>query len=307
MILVDYLIRDRVDKGGDFEIRNFDPKSVQPASYDLRLGNLIYLPTQPHPDEPIDLADRGGAYRLPPYGAAVVTTYEDLKLPSNVLGRIGLKSSLARIGLIASTGPQIDPGFNGKLFVSLFNLTAAPHVLKYKDTFLTIEFHTLDTPPEHGYEGPYQGKYTIGPEVLKSLVHLEGFTLSQMQSQFTELAKHVEKWGAFAGRFDEFLEMMNEQNRTTRELVSLLKSSGAVGPAREALEAAPPNRKLTAQQAADEILMLFRKKKKLYYSDIAEQLSIDLGTVVKACELLQKRGLIEGAGNGTPATKKPRR
>jgi dCTP deaminase len=306
MILVDHLIRDRVGKD-NFEIRNFEAKCVQPASYDLRLGNLIYLPNQP--DAPLDLADHGGAYRLPPYGAAIVTTYEDLKLPSNILGRIGLKSSFARTGLVASTGPQIDPGFNGKLFVSLFNLTAAPHILKFKDTFLTIEFHTLETPPERGYEGPYQGKFTIGPEVLESLVRLEGLTLSQMQSQFTELATHVHKWSSFAGRFDEFLDTMNEQATAIRELVSLVKSpnSAISNGVQRVADIAAPVREITVPQAADEILILFRKKKKLYYSDIAEQLSIDLRTVIKACELLTKRGLIEGATNEPKRTKRPRR
>jgi len=49
------------------------------------------------------------------------------------------------------------------------------------------------------------------------------------------------------------------------------------------------------------------EKEKLYYSDIAEQLSIDLSLIIKACELLQKRGLIEGAINVTPRAKRSRR
>jgi dCTP deaminase len=301
MILVDHLIRSRV-ADGTLNIGNFEKSCVQPASYDLRLGNLIYSPLQP--ERAIDLTNGGGgAYRLPPYGTAIVTTFEDLKLPNNLLGRIGLKSSFARTGLVASTGPQIDPGFNGKLFVSLFNLTAAPHVLKYRDTFLTIEFHTLDTVPEHGYEGPYQGKHTIGPEVLESLVKLEGLTLSEMQSQFTELAKHVEKWSSFAARFDEFIATMNEQNSAIRQLIS----QGRVEKiSDDAVEIIPPLREISVEDAADEILILFRKRKKLYYSDIAELLSIDLRIVIKACALLEKRGVIEGAKNVTTRAKRAR-
>jgi dCTP deaminase len=305
MILVDHAIQDRVSNG-DLQIRNFSEDCVQPASYDLRIGELIYAPSQP--DKPHNMASNGGAYRLPPYGAAILQTYEDLKLPGNVLGRIGLKSGFARKGLIASTGPQIDPGFEGKLFISLFNLTAGAHVLKYKDSFLTIEFHTLDDAPTHTYQGPYQGRYTVGPEVLESLVRLEGLTLSQMQSQFTELTKHVEKWSSFAGRFDEFLATMNAQSEVMRDLVSLVKSHDAViARGGESVTAIPaPIRDMTVQQAADEILVLFRKKKKLYYSDIAEQLSIDLRLVIKACALLEKRGLIEGATNVTRRAKRSR-
>jgi dCTP deaminase len=202
MILVDHAIQERL-RAGDLQITNFADECVQPASYDLRIGELIHSPAEP--GKPYNMATNGGAYRLPPYGAAILQTYEDLKIPDTMLGRIGLKSGFARKGLLASTGPQIDPGFEGKLFISLFNLTAGAHVLKYKDSFLTIEFHTLDDTPTHPYRGPYQGKYTVGPEVLDSLVRLEGLTLSQMQSQFTELAKHVEKWSAFASRFGKKL------------------------------------------------------------------------------------------------------
>lgn len=302
MILVDHLIRGRV-ADGTLTIGNFEPKCVQPASYDLRIGNLIYSPSQA--DRPIDLANgAGGAYRLPPYGTAILTTFEDLELPQNLLGRIGLKSGFARTGLVASTGPQIDPGFRGKLFITLFNLTAAPHVLKYRDTFLTIEFHQLDTLPEHGYDGPYQGKHTIGPEVLEALVKLEGLTLSEMQSQFTELARHVEKWSSFAASFDEFIATMNEQSSAIKQLVSQANVEKIPD---SAVEIIPPMREISVSQAADEILMLFRKKKKLYYSDIAELLSIDLRTVIKACALLEKRGVIEGATNVTTRAKRTRR
>jgi dCTP deaminase len=299
MILVDRLITERAMTGGDLTITNFVPECVQPASYDLRLGNLIYSPS--HPDEPRDLSINGGAYRLPPYGAAFVATHEDLRLPTNLIGRIGLKSGYARTGLVASTGPQIDPGYNGKLFVSLFNLTAAPHVLKYLDPFLTIEFHTLDELPSHGYQGPYQGKYNIGPEVMEALVRLEGLTLSQMQSQFTELAKHVERWRELAGKFDEFLSAMNENTRAIRELIS-------PGVTRMAPRAEiEPQRKVSLKAAAEEILNLFQTGGTLYYSDIAEQLNIDLRTAIRACQLLEQQGLITGAANGSSRSQKSRR
>lgn len=140
----------------------------------------------------------------------------------------------------------------------------------------------------------------------ESLVRLEGLTLSQMQSQFTELAKHVERWNVFAGRFDEFLQKMDGEVNAIRELVS------AIGASKKKLNSELANlnpviRDIAAPQAADEILILFRKKKKLYYSDIAEELSLDLRTVIKACELLVKCGLIEEVPNEQKRPKRSRR
>ncbi len=294
MILVDREIRNAV-KEQHLLIRNFDESGVQPASYDLRIGNLVYAP--PNPDQPLDLSTDGGFYRLPPYGNAVLTTHEDLKLPDDMAGHIGLKSGLARRGLFASTGPQIDPGFEGKLFVSVFNLTATSQLLKYLDTFLTVEFHGLESKPEKTYQGPYQGKYTAGAEVIDPLVRLEGVSLSQMQAQFTELQQHVKEWANFAGRFDEFLTELRKHTEAIARLTA------AEGDDRSPLEA----RRLSLQQAMDEVLRLFREKKRLFYSDIMEALQLDLGTVVKACDELTRKGLIEGAQNGQGRAKKTRR
>jgi len=293
MILVDHQIKDRIRNAE--VISPFDETCVQPASYDLRIGSLLYAP--PKPDEPVDLSANGGVYRLPPYGNAVLTTYENLKLPPDMLGRIGLKSGFARKGIVASTGPQIDPGFEGKLFVSVFNVTAVSHVLEYKDTFLTIEFHTLDQRPERTYEGPYQGKYSIGAEVLDALVRLEGLTLSQIQTQFTELERHVKAWGQLASRVDEFLAEMKHHTQAIADLSARVKANSEVQTPVEA-------RRLPLKQAMEEILTLFRKRKRLFYSDIAEALRLDFATVISACDELQRKGLIEGEGDGKTRTKR---
>jgi dCTP deaminase len=302
MILVDRQIRKAVaDKR--LVISQFDSASVQPASYDLRIGPLVYEPSKA--DKPYNMSANGGAYRLPPYGSVLLETLEDLKLPDKMLGRIALKSGFGRLGLIASTGPQIDPGFEGKLFVTLFNMTAAAHVLQYKDTFLTIEFHSLDEKPDEIYKGPYQGRYSIGPEVLEALVRLEGLTLSQMQAQFTELAQHIREWSAFATRVDDFLDAMRAQSqafeagmkaqaRAIEELTRQLKPNG------EAVLSEA--RDISADQAIREILALFKQRGgHLYYSDISEALNLDIGTVLEATDELQRRGLIEKI-NGSAGT-----
>jgi hypothetical protein len=183
--------------------------------------------------------------------------------------------------------------------VTLFNMTAASHVLQYQDTFLTIEFHLLDATPDETYKGPYQGKYSIGPEVLDSLVRLEGLTLSQMQAQFTELAQHIREWSAFAARVDDFLAAMRAQSQVfetgmkaqARAIDDLTRQlTGQETKESAAIEA----RTVTDEEAIREILDLFKQRRQhLYYSDISEALNLDIDTVLRATEELQRRGLIE--------------
>lgn len=290
MILVDHQIRDAV-RDDYLGIENFSEDGIQPASYDLRIGAHLYSSTEREPDKPIDLGKNGGVYRIPPYGQVVLLTHETLKMPSDVVGRFGLTSSFTRKGLFASAGPQVDPGYEGKLFVSLWNQTPVSHVVAYLDKFLSIEFQKLESKPEKLYHGPYQGRRDISREMLQDLLQNEGFNLTQMQTQFTELSKHVKEWSSLATRVDEFLEKMT---RHTEALENLAKHSGQVN----LLSPAPlPTRQVDINTAMEEILVLFRQKKHLFYSDIADALNLDFATVIEACEKLKESDLIEGDDN----------
>jgi len=289
MVLVDSQIRDEI-KSGNLRIENFDEACVQPATYDLRIGPLIYSPSAPEPDKPIDISRNGGAHRIPAYGLAVLTTYETLYFPSDMVGRFGLKSGFARKGLFASTGPQVDPGYEGKLFVSVLNLTPAACVVTYKDTFLSIEFHKLDKRPDKTYAGPHQGRKDISPEIIEDLVRFEGLNLSQMQNEFSELSHHINEWGNLAVKFENFLKEMNKQ---TSAITALTQKIGEIMRGPKEAELAE-TRRVSLQQAMKEILDLFRKERKLFYSDIAEALHLDYQTIIKACGRLEKKGLIEG-------------
>lgn len=301
MILVDHQIRDVV-KRKELEIENFDEDSIQPASYDMRIGQHIYSASELHPERRVDLSKNGGTYAISPYGSVILLTYETLQLPLQMTGRFGLTSGLTRKGLFASTGPQIDPGYKGKLFVTVFNVTPLSQIISYKQKFLSIEFHTLESVPEKPYEGPYQGKTDIGPEILEDFLRIEGFNLSQMQSQFTELAQHVKELSNLAPVFTAFLEKMDRQTDAIEKLADLL-SAKAVAP----VETTPVEvRRISRKRAEKEILDLFKRNDKLYYSDIAESLRLDFATVIEVCNHLKQKGLIEGETDGKARSKKSR-
>ena len=152
MALVDFEITEAV-QSGELGIESFEPKCVQPASYDLRIGPLVYSGSEERPDRPIDISSNGGAYLIPPYGNVLLMTFETLKIPPTIVGRFGLTSSFTRKNLHASAGPQVNPGYHGKLFITLLNLTPKSHVVRYKEKFLSIELNRLDKTPKQLYQG----------------------------------------------------------------------------------------------------------------------------------------------------------
>lgn len=174
-------------KAGDIVIDPFDEEQLQGASYDLRVGEQGATTTSRH----VVNIREAGFIILRPGDFGVVTTHETLKLGPQFVGRIGLRSKYARKGVVATTGPQIDPGYRGRLIVGLTNLTPRSISLPHKDDLLTVEFHKLDQASTKPYVGPYQDKMELGPEEIEFITEHEGLALSEMLTTLRSLSENV--------------------------------------------------------------------------------------------------------------------
>ena len=126
MILVDEEIQNAV-KNGVIEISDFSEDCLQPASYDLRIGEEGYTLSV---GTIIDI-NKEGELQIQPGDFALIITHEKLRLPANMLGRFGLRSEYARMGFLATAGPQVDPGFEGKLVIGIVNFSSNSIKLPY--------------------------------------------------------------------------------------------------------------------------------------------------------------------------------
>ena len=291
MILVDYQIRDYVKKG-TIKIKNYSLDCVQPASYDMRIGNEVFLSTK---RDVIDLKKNGGHFTVEPSAMAMINTHEYLKLPRNILGRPGIKSGLARKGLFSSVGIQADPGFEGCLFINVLNLTPLPVTMDYLDTFLSLEFHELEKRPQKPYEGPYQKKKKITSKDIQPLLAYEGLNLAQIHKGFTELSKNIEVVASLGQKLDRFIESHDKQTekimRHNTKLVNEIKRLVEYISTHQK-EPTVILKTISREEAVKEIEELFKKEGTLYYSDIADRLRLDLELVVDICNELEAKGII---------------
>ena len=122
-----------------------------------------------------------------------VFTMEKFAFPSNMCGRMGLRSYFTRKGLILFSGPQIDPGFKGNLIVSLFNTGPRTIVLKYGEDFCTIEFTRLEENVEKPYSGSYQEQTDFPSENIEFIIGAKGVTLYEVVDVMKALRGDV-KW-----------------------------------------------------------------------------------------------------------------
>ena len=186
MILADEQIRS-VIKSGEIEITPFDPDQIEPASIDLRVGD--YGATTKSKQK-VDIKNKGFLL-LEPGGFGVVECLEVIKFGAQYAGRIGLRSKYARKGIIATTGPQIDPGYHGRLVLGLTNLTPRSVSISHGSDILTLEIHKLSQPAANPYSGPYQGRLELGAEELEAIAESEGLALSEMLTTLRTLTTNV--------------------------------------------------------------------------------------------------------------------
>ncbi len=138
MLMPDTEILDRI-KSKDMVIEPFNQANLQGASYDLSVGKQALVSNN---DNKILLSESQSLH-LDAGDFALIMSYESFKMPLDIACSIGMKSTLARKGLILLAGMQIDPGFEGYLRFGLYNASPRKLTLDYQDTLCTIEFHKL--------------------------------------------------------------------------------------------------------------------------------------------------------------------
>ena len=168
MTLPDHSIQAWTQAGG-IKIEPYSDDQLQPASYDLLLGDTFasLQPTLPLGVNPIDPAieqkydffkSEGEPFVL--QGFCLASTVEKISLPSNIVGRVEGKSSLARLGLFVHvTAGFIDPGFSGYITLELFCAHSRGIKLYPGMPVCQISFERM----AEGAASPYSGKYQDQP------------------------------------------------------------------------------------------------------------------------------------------------
>ena len=181
-------------------ITPFDAKKLKGASYDLCLGREALVSNR---DEKVLLGpDRTHSLNLCAGDFALILTKESLKFPLDMCATIGMRSSLARMGVILLHGMQIDPGFEGFLRFGLYNASPRKITLDYDDDICMIEFHKLNhaaTKPAPRNEDLIQGKI---PETDRQFLRtLETTSLSDLSKDMRTMSQSVAQLANVQNRF----------------------------------------------------------------------------------------------------------
>jgi len=212
-ILVDRQILKAMELGM-IAIDPFEVGNLEPATYDMRVGKTAVVSTS---SAPIDLSEHP-LLTIEPYAAAILHTVETLRLSDRYAGHVGPKTSLLRRGIIASTGPQIDPGFEGALLINLVNVSPRPFHIRYNETFVTIEFQALSLAPSRPYRGPYQGRTELTAEEINRLLAFSGPTLKDVHACFREAEPGLRAAASLADEIPSLVEGQEKMLQVVSEI-----------------------------------------------------------------------------------------
>jgi dCTP deaminase len=162
-------------RAGRIKLDPWDPRMVQPASVDLRLGDSFRV-FHNHRASAIDLrhppenlteevivSGVDESFVIHPGEFCLGRTLEWVELPDDIVARIEGKSSLGRLGLIVhATAGFCDPGWQGTLTLELNNLTRVPIKLYPGLPIAQLSFMTLDRPALRPYGSPELGSHYQG-------------------------------------------------------------------------------------------------------------------------------------------------
>jgi dCTP deaminase len=162
MFLSDVDIKNAIESG-DIILPDFDEKRLQPASYDVLLGNE-FLVFDHHkldlidPRIPVEDAmrkvhiDDEGCFVLHPQEFALAVTRDYFGVSEKLCCQIMGKSSLARLGLIIhTTAGFVDPGNELNATLELFNTNKVPIKLYPGMKIGQLSFCELKTPSAKPY------------------------------------------------------------------------------------------------------------------------------------------------------------
>jgi dCTP deaminase len=213
MYLSDRDIKEAI-KNGEIIIKDFSEERLQPASYDILLGNKFMIvesgstvaidPVNKIYPKMREMILKDDEHFVLHPGVSVLGTSVDYFGSEKFLVHLSGKSSLARIGLIIhNTAGIINPGHFLNITFELCNLNQLPIILRPNMRIGQILFSKISSPPVKDYRttGRYQGRdwqHFVDPKELeekqrKELLARAGAVLKGEKISKTKIKKSTTK------------------------------------------------------------------------------------------------------------------
>jgi len=123
-------------------IYEFTPENVDRATYICNFSGYYKYWNEGKLEE--KMLNNNEEFLLKSNSIAFLETEQTFRVPYYLILRFNLKVQHVHKGLLLGTGPIVDPGFIGKLYIPLHNLTSNDYIIKKNAQIISVEFTKLN-------------------------------------------------------------------------------------------------------------------------------------------------------------------
>jgi dCTP deaminase len=192
-----------------------DEGRLKAASYNLKMGSEVYVsPTSESDPQSVRALEPGGAFRIPPGQFAFLLTHEAVHVPDDAFALVALRArELQFRGLINVSGFHIDPGYNGRLVLAVYNAGPGEVHLREGSVLFEVFFADLDEPTEK----PYNASSAKQP-----LMRIEPDVISAVAGKFETLEGLKNKIGDVETELEDRIQALEREQSLTRWASALI-------------------------------------------------------------------------------------
>ena len=185
---------------------NFSQESLQPASYDFRVGERAVIGGE---GVEIDLKEKN--LQLPPGSYAGIISLEKMRLPNTIGARISSKRALSYDGIILLTGGTVDPGYEGYLLFGLYNASSKKVVIPFQKKICNVVFERLaDKPERHASSDPHLRRGAFPESFIDKMANMDVLPWMQMSERVKQIETITKDILELKNQYNDVLKPIRE-------------------------------------------------------------------------------------------------
>ncbi len=200
-------------------IQGGDSSCVEGVKYDFRLSARILKARYSSPIDASKLSEtEKQGLSVEPGEVVFVLTEERLALPINMVAQLSPKRKLSHAGILTLGGFTIDPSYEGRLLIGLFNFSSTPFPLIPGKKVIAATFYKLEGSELGTFPRPVAPLDDFPDELIQVMqkyhpVAMQSVTevIKQLQKDLVSLQDEVRSHETWYQRFKDLLDAHNTQ------------------------------------------------------------------------------------------------
>jgi deoxycytidine triphosphate deaminase len=209
-------------------IKNGIPANAEGVKYDFRMGSLILKAEFGRPVDTSKLTEQSSAaLHVLPGEVVFVLTEESLDLPRNMVANLSPKRKLSHYGIMVLGGFCIDPLYQGRLLIGLYNFSSSPFPIIPGKKLIAAVFYELQEGELADFKKPDAAITDFPEDLVRLMQQYQPISHQSLAEQLKNISVELENLRRdFNNRedwFKRFQQGLEDQGKRINGLIDSLE------------------------------------------------------------------------------------